>query len=204
VKTSEKPILFSTEMVKAILNGKKTQTRRIIRPHIKNRKIKNISWGKFPGSKGENWIVNYENDITNYFGYTKCPYGEIGDILWVRETWAQLKKETGIRFAYKASDKYPFGEKYIVKFKWRPSIHMPRVAARLFLKVKSIKVERLQDISEEDVLAEGIEKSIFPYQPMKPLFKKLWNSIKAKSGFEWDVNPWVWVVEFDRMETQGG
>ncbi len=213
----EKPILFSTPMVKAILAGRKMMTRRVIKPHIPGRTIKNISWGTFPGSTEFNWIVNYENDITNYFGHVKPRYA-VGDILWVRETWCKYVTEhviDGEKYAYKANTS---GEaercrldyvKAGFPYQWKPSIHMPRKASRLFLKVKNIRVERLQDITEEDARAEGCidfhdkigdgkfdDVAEFDLTA-RDAFAELWDGLNSKRGYGWDINPWVWVVEFE-------
>ncbi len=179
----EKPILFSTEMVKAIQESRKTQTRRLIKPQP-----------------------------TGPFVIYKCLW-QSGDILWVRETWCKNPYGTGAPYCYKADE-----ESWIyddMEGMWKPSIHMPRKAARLFLKVKDIRVERLQDISHEDAIKEGITFDMAmtcnnwsptftdPDSGGDPdyveAFKVLWDSINAKRGYGWDVNPWVWVVEFERM-----
>lgn len=205
---SDKPILFSTPMVKAIFENRKMKTRRVIKPHIPGRIIKNISWGTFPGAKGFNWIVNYENDITNYFGHIKPRYA-VGDILWVRETW--LMGDDGLY--YKADATTGSEEmRAAYGYKWRPSIYMPRSVARLFLKVKSIRVERLQDITEEDTRAEGCitfhdkigdgkfdDVAEFDLTA-RGAFIELWEGLNSKRGYGWNLNPWVWVIEFERME----
>lgn len=166
-------------MVKAILEGRKTQTRRIIKPQPN-------AWHKFnngfliPELGGEK---------------IKCPY-QIGQTLWVRETWAESinSKRHGNTYIYKADGwEYPF--------KWKPSIFMPRWASRFNIEVTNIRVERLQDISVEDCKKEGIEIDYFlafgnPEQFFKTSFKILWDSINKKRGYGWDVNPYVWVLEF--------
>jgi len=172
------PILFSTTMVQAILNGSKTMTRRVVK----------------------NFAATYE-----------CPYGQIGDVLWVRETHqytdASLNFQPG--YVYKATD--PDWET-MEGWKWNPSIHMPKAACRLWLKVTNVRVERLQDISEEDAIAEGIERinpegllafksyavdypaTVFPYVS----FQTLWHKINGRES--WEANPWVWVIEFEPCE----
>ena len=179
-----KPIIFSTEMVRAILDGRKTQTRRVIKPQPESMKD-----GKLP----------------------KCPY-QPGDILWVRETWYYEEHMHELtagdpdlpsgrykhRYICKASDPdYPVGNKG-----WRPSIHMPREAARLFLLVKAVRVERLQEITEEDVLAEGCGLASWTQDdwPKTAGFAQLWDSLNAKRGYGWKNNDWVWVIEFERTE----
>lgn len=198
----EKPILFSTEMVRAILDGRKTQTRRIAKKiPVETHRVEQLDNNLFEAHWG-----GYAPDMQAFLdGSTeiKSRY-QPGDIFWVRKTWAQLKKPDGSsRFVYKASDEYPFGEKYIVKFKWKPSIHMPKEAARLFLKVKNVRVERLQDITEDDAKAEGVQLNYgandprnCKWQNYRDAFKALWNDINKTRGYGWDINPWIWVIEF--------
>lgn len=132
-----RPILFSTSMVRAILEGRKTQTRRVIKPEPEGRGLRTTN------VQFEDW---HGNEV-------KCPYGEVGDILWVRESWALEKYFNGLTeecfFKYKADFDGP------VDWNWKPSIHMPKKAARLFLKITDIHVERLQDISTSDCMKEG-------------------------------------------------
>ncbi len=205
---TEKPIIFSTEMVRAILEGRKTQTRRV----IKNVDITNSFDVDVDGS-----VYAYCCPAT---GDSFKPWGiapwEKGDILWVRETWAErqeyYKNGTPVfaepLFVYKADG--------VFSAKWRSPIHMPRKAARIFLKVKNIRVERLQDITEDDAEAEGaidwicqqhnngtwIDNAMRGAACAKPkrAFALLWNSIYEKRGFGWDQNPWVWVIEFERVK----
>jgi hypothetical protein len=172
---SEKPIIFSTPMVKAILEGRKTMTRRVIRP------------------QPQSWHGDY---------LTGCEREEIkqriypGDILWVRETWAMEVSYSPdpeaelIRYLYKADGSETF--------RWHPSIHMPRAAARIFLRVTDVRVERVQDINEKDVAAEGIAETGNCDELC--VFADLWDSLNAKRGFGWEANPWVWVVSFERSE----
>ena len=216
----EKPILFKTEMVQAILAGRKTMTRRIIKPQPTMYDFENHKALAFeePFTK-PGYIAVGVDRVKECPSYLRCPYGQIGDVLWVRETWSQLDMDyravegklngeefKGCPIAYKANNDAPehFGC-------WRPSIFMPRYAARLFLKVTNIRVERLQDITEEDAIAEGVlwnrakkinelEKSNNIIDNAKTLFMRLWDSINAKRGYGWDINPWVWVVEFERVE----
>jgi len=193
----EKPIIFSTPMVKAILEGRKTQTRRVIKIN-----------GYAITSPEENLELCEEGaiyySINSMSGYYKPPY-QVGDILWVRETWSysEIYRLEGIKNGMDI-------------WKWRPSIYMPRKAARIFLKVKNVRVERLQDITEEDAIAEGI-KGYMEFggrvkywiddlslgvgdmpRSAKKAFEIIWNSINAKRGYGWDINPWVWVIEFER------
>jgi len=148
----ERPILFSTEMVKAILEGRKTQTRRVIKPQPTMHDFgdhKCLAWGKplvVPG-----YLFIGVDRAMESPSYLRCPYGSEGTVLWVRETWAQENVNHKDVFIYKADGWDRSG------LKWKSSIHMPRKAARIFLKVKNVRVERLQDISEEDAKAEGVD-----------------------------------------------
>lgn len=168
-----KPILFNSEMVRAILReyNPKTQTRRLIKPHNLGKAAR---CGYHSGDGF--WIDNYDYPNTEIknpkyikdYSVSTCwikfndyvqkfaPY-KTGDILYVRETFSLLRPSKGpARYVYKATDKYPFGEKYIAKFKWKPSIHMPKEAARIFLLVTKISVAKVQDMSFDDYLSEGI------------------------------------------------
>jgi hypothetical protein len=195
----ERPILFSGEMVRAILDGNKIQTRRVIVPQ--------------PPSLTEGVIFNpsaFAPDYGWYFrpygGHAKCPYGQPGDRLWVRETWCNIMKD-GLRpeIHYKADAERPYIEDYDPsEWKWRPSIHMPRCASRINLLITNIRVERVQDISEEDAKAEGVVPTISEALWNDPIFTHLyrwpfallWDAINEKRGYGWDVNPFVWVIEF--------
>ena len=168
----EKPILFNTEMVKAILEGRKTQTRRA---------IKNIK-------------VFYSDGIPA----NKPPY-KTGDVLYVRETWATILNEYVYKYGYDdEAGSIQDGYK-LIEPKWKPSIHMPREAARLFLKVKDVRVERLRDMNDSDLASEGFGDWV--------RFISLWNStIKSTDcdKYDWNANPWVWVIEFERCEKPEG
>lgn len=168
----EKPIIFSTEMVRAILDGRKTQTRRV----IKDKYIKS----RWHDAEGEHILA-------------VCPY-EAGDRLWVRETW--VPSFHGLDCLYKADE--ASNELFPVN-KWKPSIHMPRWASRINLKITEVRAERINDISTEDCMAEGLEQRI-PYEGFRYRFRRLWDSINAKRGYSWESNPWVWVIEFKRAQ----
>lgn len=226
---NEYPIIFSTEMARAILKGEKSQTRRIINPQP----IYHPEWG----TMGFEWkdkaftISEFKQKMLDY-----SPYGKTEDILWVRETFCRIDNtEFGgdIWYDYKASPKYaepgvshPAGWENAPDdpdaLCWKPSIHMPRTAARLFLRIKEINIERLQNISSNDAINEGI-KSIFymadglswcnylhkdkktgkyytDFEDPIDSFHSLWDSINEKRGFGWNTNPWVWVVKFERIE----
>ena len=188
-----KPILFNTEQVRNILDGRKTNTRR---------PIKQSGWLERPLSREKDGSVWF---ATNRYTQFCCkPLYKRGDILYVRETWAIEECQSCLsglnysvvycqcRYVYKAD-----GEKSI---KWHPTIHMPREAARIFLKVTDVRVERLQDITPDDMDKEGLPfcMSIAPYDG----FEEMWNAIYAKRGYSWNSNPWVWVYEFKRTEAQ--
>jgi hypothetical protein len=210
----EKPILFSTLMVEALFNTKpgvwpaepldaswpfKWQTRRVVKPQP-----------VLDGDDFWQW-----KDCQWHDGGLGCPQSGIddyspykpGDILWMRETWGyESAVNNDVRYCYKADNEIYAGGN------WRPSIHMPREVARLFLEVKAVRIERLRDITEEDAKAEGVEEyPIFSdfdgYEHVtvglttpRQSFQMLWDSMNAKNGYTWESNPWVWVYEFGRIE----
>jgi len=209
----EKPILFSAPMVRAILEGSKTQTRRVVKPNPIH----------------DCGLSNIEN--TNLWSYTlcdqdwKCPYGTPGDRLWVRETWGYADHPGCVKdeILYRADESTEFANQCEPKkdrYRWKPSIHMFRKDSRIDLLIKDIRVERLQDITEEDAGAEGVEeftkdgvgfkyglggwhwsyKTGEPYmcRTRKIAFENLWDSINGKKH-PWDSNPWLWVVEFKKI-----
>ena len=198
-------MLFSTPMVWAILDGTKTQTRRLIKPQP----LENTSGYLY---KGTFWGFG---EIIPKKMIQYAPY-KPGDILWVRETWSDFYfEESG--YIYEADE-----DRVSDEFRWKSSTHMPRKAARIFLEVKSVRVERLQDITEEDARAEGIKSyllhkehggewrerngSLFwssdynTHSTRKEAFSELWDSLNAKRGYSWESNPWVWVIEFARIK----
>lgn len=194
----EKPILFNTEMVKAILDRRKTMTRRIIKPQPKE--LIMYCYASSSNRRIGKWIDKTAEDL-----FTPPCHGD--DILWVRETWCNINKP-GIapEYYYLADCLQPWVEDYDPsEWKWKPSIHMPREAARLFLRVNKVRVERLQDITEEDAISEGTKllshdgKTIYT-KDYRNAFQVLWNSLYSKQGFGWDANPWVWVIEFERVD----
>lgn len=194
-----KPILFNTEMVKAILEGRKTQTRRIAFPSDDLREFRNADYPEGWWYKGRVFKSFY--DFLRYQQSPRCKY-KPGDILWVRETW---HKDVG-RYMYRAN--YTDDEKFYqngkeVELGWRPSIHMPKEAARIFLRVKDVRVERLQDMNEEAAIAEGFAAS--PAGTDSPLerFSALWDKTVKRDDlreYGYHANPWVWVIEFERIE----
>ena len=169
-----RPILFSTPMVQAILDGRKTQTRRVIKPQPLD-------------------VVTYADQRVWYPEVIKCPY-EVGDLLWVRETFIRIEN---------AIDNYYYKTDKGVSGKWKPSIFMPKEACRLFLQVKNIRVEQLQDITEEDAFAEGAKHGRFYGLGQiggstREGFFELWETINKKGSV--NKNPWVWVIEFEKIE----
>lgn len=163
---------------------------------------------------GAGWSDNIKRvkPIPCHSMYNRAPY-KPGDILWVRESWADLRgmgfgddprTDKPWNFAYRADTK-PGSDGDMVRIeygvKWRPSIHMPKKAARLFLEVKNIRVERLQNITEEDAWAEGCDANIPDGKPCAVAwFHGLWQKLNAKRGYGWDTNPWVWVIEFKEIQ----
>lgn len=210
-----KPILFSSEMVSAILAGRKSQTRRVIKPqpvHMFVEGLAHVTIGMDPAEDGRNW---YDTDGVNPGKLIRCPYRP-GDVLWVRETWLQLDRdhwmsdrETPLdRIAYLAStdtDGDRIRKEY--GYKWRSPIHMPRWAARLWLRVTAVRAERVQDISDEDARAEGCDGKCpvghiptYLKGPCSYQYAQLWDSLNQKRGYGWNANPWVWVITFKRCE----
>ena len=218
---SEKPIIFSGEMVRAILEGRKTQTRRVIKPQPRIE----IEYGDFGSVLSESWTWDHagfnrqeertpgQTDPTQF-----CPYGKPGDRLWVRETFsyvtlAENEFDANYSLHKRTPEGYPVSMFYKAAYgdesfpaNWIPSIHMPRWASRITLEVVDVRVERVKDISYDDIVAEGWDvKTSQPFtdgtagQDARTWFRNLWDSINAKRGYGWDVNPWVWVIEFKRQ-----
>lgn len=216
-----KPILFNTEMVKAIIDGRKTQTRRLVKPNFRSGEygfqiITNTHTGEFVR-------IEYYDEFENETRWMKQPY-EVGDILWVRETWCDPNPENPFaQIAYKAdfpmhwdANQTEHGDPITItaeEMKWKPSIHMPKEAARIFLHVKNVYVERLQSIDGMDVLAEGVDNGRSNpamgnrWENMQRMaFARLWNSTIKNDAIElhgWQANPWVWVIEFERCNRDG-
>lgn len=198
----DRPILFSGPMVRAIREGRKTQTRRIAKEqrHPLGYSIK-------PYGVAQEFLGGTEA--------IRCPYGKPGDRLWVRETWNAWRQSNLEYNEWDTCDCAPseIPERYgAVKLEyaatsqsvgpWRPSIHMPRLASRITLEIVSVRVERLQDISEEEAKAEGCEWSQWSFpnstRPGKSAYRALWESINGVGS--WDLNPWVWVIEFKEVK----
>ena len=190
----ERPILFSGAMVRALLADAKTQTRRVVKMESHQQIEQRDDGRDWP------WMYDGERDADYWMA---CPYGQPGDRLWVREThapqadcwgsWERWTRGEGgpapiIRYAADA-EKAPFIER------WRPSIHMPRWASRITLEITGVRVERLQDISEADAIAEGVYTD--PACPAYDAYAQLWDEINGLGS--WEANPWVWVVGFHRI-----
>ena len=197
---AEHPILFNTEMVRAILDGRKTMTRRVIKPQPVF--IEESGRWRWP-------VTGAVTASLEWFHYMdsldRCPYGQPSDRLWVRETWCRGRDALVYRVDHPEYKSAPSHDN-----KWRPSIHMPRWASRITLEVTSVRVERVQDISSDDAQAEGVNPW-FPSYDVYPGamadyiarggsyrngFHELWDKINKKRGYSWHSNPWVWVVEF--------
>lgn len=227
----ERPILFSGPMVRAILDGRKTQTRRIVKgvpdSPIKSAKADFDVNGRDFGvwfHCGDGQPVSKHN----YSQFNSCPYGKPGDRLWVRETWAcrddvdpQTERDKALHYMlYRASYSGNLGDEWHGYDQWRPSIHMPRWASRITLEIVSVRVERLQAISRDDAIAEGTSLSMrdpgssgqWLWEPVigkvacpsgtasgpVECFKIAWEAINGAGS--WDANPWVWAIEFRRLE----
>jgi hypothetical protein len=229
----ERPILFSSAMIRAILDGRKRQTRRVIKGPV-----------EFIGGKGDSrddptcwgWADEYGDYHTlapdgqsscDESCAIPCPYGRVGDRLWVRETWAlvhfdvsdgecwgvddwdgPIPKEQPPFYAplYAADAGYSGEDAESRGFRWRPSIHMPRWASRITLEIAGVRVERLQGISEEDAWAEGFpdpegRNREYPDRA-RYWFRHLWDSING-NRHPWESNPWVWAIEFKVLEKKG-
>jgi hypothetical protein len=224
--SKEKPILFNSEMVKAILDGRKTQTRRVIKPEPV--RVLHEDEGGHIEYKGIQ--MDFESDLVHY-----CPYGVVGDRLWVREKWAyaDFNNEIVIYWADGEDEilrQHPFlrdmGPGWLT---WKPSIHMKKEHCRIWLEITGIKVERVQEISEEDAITEGLTEYFWDEHAAKiphiakeinkgkrwwehviikrcrkgsvwdcprKAFRELWDDINAKRGYGWKVNSLVWVIEF--------
>lgn len=191
----ERPILFSGPMVRAILEGRKTQTRRVVK------RQGDMEFDPADPHFGPYWL-SYATEADGEDAKVRCPYGVPGDRLWVRETYCEFTEDSpdrmGAGFYYRAdlanqSDSAAETMR-LNGVKWRPSIFMPRRASRILLEITGVRVERLQDISDDDCRAEGYDRShAFP----REWFARLWASINGTGS--WAANPLVWVVSFQRV-----
>ena len=208
---SMKPILFKTEMVRAILDGRKSCTRRIVKPQ----QLVGLLPDKCKNGVPEEFLKEKKLMFKPYCNMTdielintayKAPY-QRGDILYVRETWCKGLERYIYRADYSDTEKF-YRDGKEIEMKWHPSLHMPKDAARIFLRVTNVRVERLQDITVEDALAEGMDKYIrlngeLDENSIITSFIGIWNSTIKKSDLDrygWNANPWVWVIEFERCD----
>lgn len=220
--TREKPIIFSGPMVRSILEGRKRQTRRIITPQFGK------TWGQGVRLGDDAYSVHVDIQEPNgEWKWLRCPYGKPGDRLWVRETWANITSRDATEcIAYRADrsgrevlrdyggegDFVGLGkpcEPWIEDgTRWKPSIHMPRKYARIFLRLTDVRVERLNEISEADAIAEGVGTLVDPdllgtsKSIKSACFATLWDSLHGAGS--WSANPWVWVISFQRESDYSG
>lgn len=233
----ERPILFSGPMVSAILDGRKTMTRRVMKPKksterfvFENKAFSRYKFSKMWSNIDGQYCAFFETGPTedSAYGYAEsfeCPYGQPGDRLWVKETYQEAIVNGKAGHIYRADPLWASSTKAFRGFNWKPSIFMPRKASRITLEITNVRVERLNDISDEDALCEGVrEENVIVgascaggmhrelteyryfydggyeegYDDIVTAFKALWESINGPGS--WDVNPWVWVVEFKRVE----
>ncbi|WIJ63892.1 morphogenetic protein [Serratia nevei] len=212
----ERPVIFNGEMVRAILDGRKTQTRRVVSDrHLHLIDVASQVGECYPLESG----IDHANSQSYYREH--CPFGQVGDRLWVRETWQGPLVDEEHLDDYRANaDKFQAPEfcEYAAdggtrpefcdlddntRQGWRPSIHMPRWASRITLEITAVRVERLNDISEEDAKAEGVKAGVSPgheHMMHQVAFSELWQSIYGAEN--WRANPWVWVIEFKCVEVR--
>ena len=196
----ETPIIMSGDNPAKILAGTKTMTRRVITTDLSHI---NPEWSLYVDGNG--WLSGIKPKEFDGWFYAcdnkgrkiKCPYGQVGDRLWVRETFCAGCITLDKSICYKAdvsSGLWPPCEESIIK----PSIHMPRWASRINLEITEVRVERLQEITEEDCIVEGCPHALMmlPTVPMQKWYEHLWDSLNAKRGYGWSANPWVWVISF--------
>ncbi|CVB12849.1 ASCH domain-containing protein [Serratia marcescens] len=206
----ERPVIFNSEMVRAILSGRKTQTRRVVSDrHLRLIDVASQVGECYPLESG----IDHANSQSYYREH--CPFGQVGDRLWVRETWSSdfanyypndrvwyaadnnrcsdIEVVNGVRGIYSPeSDVH-------VPFRWRPSIHMPRWASRITLEITAVRVERLNDISDGDAIREGCSAADMKSGDcVADVFARLWASIYGAEN--WHANPWVWAISFRRVK----
>jgi hypothetical protein len=234
-----RPILFSAPMVRALLDGAKTQTRRVVKPHPYLDEMGNACWNGSNFGQNGNGVPHFKQLASpipsSKTGRVHCPYGKPGDRLWVRETFCVEPDGLGeVRVIYAAGGEetiqFPPSDARTAHADrlwtdpeiWRPSIHMPRWASRITLEITGVRVERLQDISRADSIAEGVDWAKCPaHQTIESIeaqrqanaigmcahhvaeidyiggYRRLWESINGPDS--WAANPWVWVVEFKKV-----
>jgi len=203
----EKPMIFSRAMILALLSGRKWQTRRPVKFRLPGEATR-VSGPVAVGTDVDRWSFDHSHPDSIVVEPLACPFGTIGDRLWVRETWRPFTNMAapGCVIDYAASSR----DRSAIR--WRPSIYMPRWASRLTLEITAVRVERLKEISEADAIAEGIVVSDkYAYSPSgvarfrdydgaRVSFAELWNAIYAKADRGWSANPWVWVLAFRRIK----
>lgn len=223
-KRVERPILFKGRLVRAILEGRKTQTRRIVKLDDETLAFfggaDHLQWRSGPGHSGVGWYCASDEYPDEGSDFYRCPFGRRGDRLWVKETFCPVDdREHGgeqwidYRATPKYSEEHPAGWDNAPDdpeaLKWKPSIYMPRAASRIDLEVTNVRVERLQAITELDALAEGaigatVQSSLdgvkgqYVVGSARDEFSNLWDTINAKRA-PWKENPWVWVIDFKRI-----
>lgn len=208
-----RPILMSTEMVKAIAGSRKTQTRRTRGLDVVNR---SLDFANQPNSPDEYELIGIDGGVAYFARHAgqwegvnigvvyeaKFPYGQVGDRLWVKEHFYVqpdiYRPDKPSPIHYKADEDTGCLEDYVFK----PSIFMPRWASRTTLEITRIRAERVQDLSIDDVYAEGIKDSGLGVVDLLLSYAVLWDSINAKRGYPWESNPWVWVIEFKIVEEE--
>ena len=205
-----KPILFNTEMVRAILDGRKSCTRRLVKIRRKDAcgfYVTKKSDGTFSG------IYEYDENESMFDNPLMPPY-QPGDILYVRETWHKYTKRIGKGESCRLAEFYGYKASVAnsedAEELWKPSIHMPKGAARIWLRVTNVRIEQLQEITADGIRNEGLSSAAVHCGDMEIALKEwenLWNSTIKKSDLDrhgWDANPWVWVIEFERCEKPEG
>ncbi|ACI09157.1 MULTISPECIES: hypothetical protein [Klebsiella pneumoniae complex] len=201
-KISERGMIFNAEMVRALLDGRKTQTRR----PIKWKQTRFTEIGE--REDGSKWPWSEDAEHACDFWHP-CPFGAVGDRIWVREAFRVHSRATDVAtLVYKASERNSWTEqtrrvpvavcnKPATPEKWTPSLHMPRWASRILLEITGVRVERLRSMSQDDARAEGVIAASGPMEAGLA-FRELWDSIYGEES--WKANPWVWVIEFKRVE----
>ena len=186
----ETGLMFKAPLVRALLEGRKTQTRRIAKP-VRHPDLGNVY------SPGALVLEHEPQHVIN----RACPYGQPGDRIYVRETFSQ-HPEWG-QLAFRADgEEFEDADGWLWEPKWQPSSQMPKELARIWLEITGVRVERLQDISTEDCISEGLNATLREYDAevnLRDQFQELWES----TGGDWDANPWVWVIDFKVLSTTG-
>ncbi len=212
--SAEHPIIYSSDMVRAYLEGRKTMTRRTQGLEKINTTSNLHNW-VCKGAVSHTHLWRFENDAGDFIVIIKCPYGQVGDVLWGRESFA-MRTDGVDQILYKAD--YEALVKILdlpeINIKWKPSIHMFRKDSRITQPIAEIRVERLQNITSDDIIAEGE-----PYMPLPPEgllnfgytkpykytkehFAYYWDSINAKRGYSWESNPWAWCISYPKYSEE--